>query len=555
MRERVVIAKKIIPLGVGHHPFSKKYEFTGYFDEPVPCLIATDYKAPKTVLELHYETNETEEFGMDDKNVLEEGFKENELTEQVQGIDKKSFKYAELFAGILGFGTALDDLGGEAVFISEIDKYAQQAITLMGKGDLLHGDITKINETEIPEHDLLVGGYPCQSFSLAGRRLGFEDMRGTLFFEIVRIAKEKRPKALLLENVKGLVSHDKGNTLSVMLHALNEIGYVLDINIMNSKYFDVPQNRERIFIVALREDLIEAEEWRETDGNTMLPKAKRRLVEEGLRTFNFDWPEQKVVTKRLRDVLLPNVDEKYYLSEEKTASLIKQLEKTGLRDTEGIAVEGNLKSDSTLIGSRERVWGENGVAGTLNATDYKQPRPIAFTESPDMVGHINVNGHDYLKRVYNPNAQSPTLATNGGGNTETKIAEEVRPVLTPERLEKRQNGRRFKENEEEAFTLTSQDRHGVAFGQFPTYRIRKLTPLEAFRLQSFSDEIFELIKYETEEVSKEILSKNPNHKKKQLFNGTERIERMSDSQLYKQAGNAVTVNVVREIGKRLLKYL
>src|SRR5690625_4442727 len=179
-----------------------------------------------------------------------------------------AFNYVSLFSGIGGFEQALNKLGGTCVFASEFDKFATQSYTALYGDDHLHGDITKIEAEEIPEHDLLVGGFPCQSFSVAGKRKGFEDTRGTLFFDIARIAAEKRPKALLLENVKGLVNHDKGNTLDVMIETLNEIGYVVDLDEIGSKYFGVPQNRERIFIVAIREDLIEQEEWLYTVGQT-----------------------------------------------------------------------------------------------------------------------------------------------------------------------------------------------------------------------------------------------------------------------------------------------
>lgn len=381
----------------------------------------------------------------------------------------------------------------------------------------------------------MIAVHNCQAFSVAGKRKGFEDTRGTLFFEIARIAKEKRPKALLLENVKGLVNHDKGRTLDVMIETLNEIGYVVDFEILNSKYFGVPQNRERIFIVAIREDLIEQEPWI-IKGNTIVPKGKRRISKyEWAKTFNFDWPEQTEVTTRLRDILESDVDEKYYLDEEKTAKLVAELE-------EQKAVPTRLKEESNTL-------------------------------EPQMIGHIDLKGHDSIKRVYNTDGVSPTLTTMGGGHREPKIAEEVRPVLTPDRLEKRQNGRRFKDDNEVSFTLTAQDRHGIAIReatkkgyaiaeegdsvniQFPNsktrrgrvgkqiantleasginqgvvesppkYRIRKLTPLECWRLQGFPDEAHDAVKNAG----------------------------ISDSQRYKQAGNAVTVNVVEAISKRLI---
>src|SRR5690625_1902803 len=211
------------------------------------------------------------------------------------------FTYASLFSGIGGFEKALDKLGGECVFSSEIDKFAAKAYeTLYGHKPT--GDVTKINAKDVPDHDLLVGGFPCQAFSVAGKRKGFEDTRGTLFFEIARIAKEKQPKALLLENVKGLVNHDKVRTLDIMMRTLNEIGYVVDFNVLNSKYFGVPQNRERIFIIAVREDLHGHEDWNEetTKGYTVVPKGKRRLMKyDWLKSFNFDFPTQEKVTTRL----------------------------------------------------------------------------------------------------------------------------------------------------------------------------------------------------------------------------------------------------------------
>ena len=479
---------------------------------------------------------------------------------------RKSFTYASLFSGIGGFEQALNKLGGICVFASEIDKFAARAYEVL-YGFKPDGDITKIDAKDIPDHDLLTAGFPCQAFSVAGKRKGFEDTRGTLFFEIARIAKEKRPKAMLLENVKGLVNHRKGETLDIMISVLNEIGYVIDFEVLNSKYFGVPQNRERIFIVAIREDLIEQEPWI-IKGNTIVPKGKRRISEyEWAKTFNFDWPEQTEVTTRLRDILESDVDEKYYLDEEKTAKLVAQLE-------EKDKIVGTVGHHP--FSKKYEFKGYNSeISPSLIATDYKSPKTVLESE-PQMLGHIDIKGHDTIKRVYSTDCVSPTLTTMGGGHREPKIAEEVRPVLTPDRLEKRQNGRRFKEDGEEMFTLTAQDRHGIAIReatkkgyaiaeegdsvnfQFPNsktrrgrvgkqiantleasginqgvvesppkYRIRKLTPLECWRLQGFPDEAHESVK----------------------------AAGISDSQRYKMAGNAVTVNVVEAISERLIKYL
>jgi len=165
---------------------------------------------------------------------------------------KPTFTFIDLFAGIGGFRIALQNLGGKCVFSSEIDKYAQQTY-LANFGELPFGDITKEEtKAKIPkEFDILCGGFPCQAFSIAGHQRGFEDTRGTLFFEIATVVKTHRPKVIFLENVKNLVSHDKGKTLQVILNTLKEIGYSVFFKVLNSMtHANVPQNRERIFVVA-----------------------------------------------------------------------------------------------------------------------------------------------------------------------------------------------------------------------------------------------------------------------------------------------------------------
>ena len=157
-------------------------------------------------------------------------------------------KCFSLFSGIGGFDLAMRNLGHETVGACEIDKYARSVYARQFPGVAIWENATTIKPKELPDFDILCAGFPCQSFSLAGKRRGFDDTRGSLFFEIARIAKEKRPSVLLLENVKGLLSHDKGKTFHTILATLDEIGYDVQWQIINSKYF-VPQNRERIFIV------------------------------------------------------------------------------------------------------------------------------------------------------------------------------------------------------------------------------------------------------------------------------------------------------------------
>lgn len=171
---------------------------------------------------------------------------------------KPTFKFIDLFAGIGGFRQAMQNLGGKCVFTSEWDKEAQKTY-FANFGEVPFGDITsELTKGFIPDDfDVLCAGFPCQAFSIAGKRGGFEDTRGTLFFDVAEIIRRKRPKAVFLENVKGLRNHDRGRTLGTILNTLREnLGYyVPDPQIINAKDFGLPQNRERIYIVAFRGDL------------------------------------------------------------------------------------------------------------------------------------------------------------------------------------------------------------------------------------------------------------------------------------------------------------
>lgn len=161
----------------------------------------------------------------------------------------KNYKFIDLFAGIGGFHLALSSFGAKCVFASEWDKHA--ADTYYQNFSILpYGDITKINETDIPEHDILCGGFPCQAFSISGKQKGFEDTRGTLFFDIARIVNYHKPKVLFLENVKNLAKHDNGNTLDIIIRTLENLEYKVFYKVLNTSNYGLPQNRERVYIVA-----------------------------------------------------------------------------------------------------------------------------------------------------------------------------------------------------------------------------------------------------------------------------------------------------------------
>jgi len=163
------------------------------------------------------------------------------------------YKFIDLFAGIGGFHYALKSFGAECVFASEIDEKASK-IYKTNHNLQPEGDITIIDEKEIPKHDILCGGFPCQAFSVSGKQKGFEDTRGTLFFDIARIVNHHRPKILFLENVKNFAKHDNGKTLKIVENILNEMNHSVYYKVLNTSRFGLPQNRERIYIIAFNND-------------------------------------------------------------------------------------------------------------------------------------------------------------------------------------------------------------------------------------------------------------------------------------------------------------
>ncbi|WP_144459219.1 DNA (cytosine-5-)-methyltransferase [Bacillus pumilus] len=420
----------------------------------------------------------------------------------------EKLKVMSLFSGIGAFEAALRNIGAEfeVVGFSEIDKYAIKSYCAIHNVDesLNYGDVSKIEKVKLPDFDILVGGSPCQSFSVAGQRKGFEDTRGTLFFQYIETLKEKQPKYFVFENVKGLINHDKGNTLNIMASAFSEVGYRIDMELLNSKYFNVPQNRERIFIVGIREDIIENCEWTvDLKRKDVLAKGKKRLKEFDLKTMIFRWPNHNEIKKVMKEILEDFVDDKYYLSKDKTEKLVSQLEKNG------------------------------------GAHSFKKQEEMNREIDPIMIGHVELKGHEAIRRVYSPRGMSPTLTTMGGGHREPKIllneipGSKSQPKIsvigtTLETGAKGTNSRHW--IHEADFNLigtidaTTYKQPKQIFGESTNYRIRKLTPLECWRLQAFDDKDFE----------------------KAIGVG------VSNTQLYKQAGNSITVTVLEEIFKELL---
>lgn len=235
--------------------------------------------------------------------------------------DKKEvkFKFIDLFAGIGGFHIAMHANNGECVFASEWDKHSREVYEAnyskispeMFKKKKFAGDINEVNLDTIPDFDVLCAGFPCQPFSNAGLRMGFEDMRGTLFFRIAEIIKDKKekdkaPQVILLENVKGLRNHDKGRTLKTILHSLDELGYQYTSEVLNAKNFGLPQNRERIFIVAwLKTSKVNSFQFPYgIDDNDNIIYSKEEA----------EWKSKKT---KLGEILLPekDIDPKYTISD------------------------------------------------------------------------------------------------------------------------------------------------------------------------------------------------------------------------------------------------
>ncbi|NOT46347.1 MAG: DNA (cytosine-5-)-methyltransferase [Acidobacteria bacterium] len=261
-------------------------------------------------------------------------------------VTKAKFSFIDLFAGIGGIRLAYHNLGGRCVFSSEWNKFAKVTYE-RNFGEVPFGDITSFDEKGIPDHDLLVAGFPCQPFSIAGvskkaalgRQHGFLDKtQGTLFFDIARILREKRPKAFMLENVKNLLSHDKGKTFAVIAGTLDDLGYSITYKVLDGKHF-VPQHRERIFIVGFRSDVAPSNE--------------------------FEFPQLEGIPKRLIDILEPSPESKYTL----TAHLWNYLQ--------GYAAKHKAKGNGFGFGMTDL----EGISRTLSARYYKDGSEILIPQA------------------------------------------------------------------------------------------------------------------------------------------------------------------------------
>ncbi|NLL72965.1 MAG: DNA cytosine methyltransferase, partial [Clostridiales bacterium] len=243
------------------------------------------------------------------------------------------FTFIDLFAGLGGFRIALESFGARCVYSSEWDSHVRQ-VYIDNFGDIPDGDITKVDESSIPDHDILCAGFPCQAFSISGKQHGFEDSRGTLFFDVARIVRAKRPKVVFMENVKNFASHDNGKTLSIVKLIMEELGYTFYQKVLNAVDYGIPQNRERIYMVCFRNDL-------------------------NIKDFNF--PKRIPLQKHVEDFLIKNEEEVKHLYIQRS-------------DTYFNGVEDNLYSNKPIRlgivnkgGQGERIYSTKGIAITLSA--------------------------------------------------------------------------------------------------------------------------------------------------------------------------------------------
>lgn len=200
--------------------------------------------------------------------------------------NKNNLKFIDLFCGLGGFRIAFENQKCKCVFSSDIDLNVQKTY-FNNFDEKPYGDITKIDEKDIPNHNILCAGFPCQSFSIAGKRLGFDDVRGTMFFEVARIIKAKKPEALFLENVKGLTNHDGGKTLQTILSIITDLGYDYTYKVLNAKDYNVPQNRERWYCICFRKDLnININEFKFPDKQPLNIKIKHLIIDTNDTKYN-----------------------------------------------------------------------------------------------------------------------------------------------------------------------------------------------------------------------------------------------------------------------------
>ena len=409
-------------------------------------------------------------------------------------------KFLDLFAGIGGFRLGMEAAGHECVGFCEIDQFARKSYKAIHdtKGEFEFHDITRVTDDTIRgigSVDAICGGFPCQAFSIAGKRRGFQDTRGTLFFEIARFASILRPKYLFLENVTGLLSHDNGNTFETILGALDELGYDAEWQVFNSKNFGVPQNRERLFIVGHLRGAGGREIFPFRGDDTEIDSKQSKINKVGnIRKMGKSQSGDVVSVDSLAPTLCSTTTQKDPLKVAIQVLVCGRLPgkfemPNRVYDPEGIAPTirtmqgGGLEPKIIQRGHGYNQGGEHDTAPTLTSNSWQENNLLAIKEA-------TAKGYSEEAVGDSVNLSHPNSTTRRG-----RVGKQV------------------------ANTLLTGEEQGVVT---PNFRIRKLTPRECWRLQGFPDWAFD---------------------RAQAVN--------SNSQLYKQAGNSVTLNVIEAIARRL----
>lgn len=458
-----------------------------------------------------------------------------------------------LFSGIGAFEKALQrqNIPYKLVGFSEIDKYAITAYcAIHGVDESLNlGDITKIDLNKVPDCDIITHGSPCQSFSVAGKGEGGDKGSGTrssLMWYTVEIVKHKLPKYVIWENVKGVLSKKHKHNFDQYLNELEKLGYNNYYEVLNSKDYGIPQNRERVYVISIRKD-----------------------ADKG----NFEFPEPFDNGLRLKDLLEDEVEEKYYINNEKTEKLLSTLNgKEILPGGVNVSKKGEVFDNNTEVASCLHARDYKGLGNQSmtavavpcltpdrinkrqNGRRFKTDGEPMFTLTAQdrhgilQIGNI-VNTGNFKNpqrgRIYSPEGISPTLNTVGGGGLEPKILENNLKFIgglgnkdwvgDGKKLSRNYpQGERVYDSKGVACSQTAQGGGtGSYTGLYLTdYRIRKLTPLECWRLMDFDDEDYWKARRALEE---------------KYYNGRDR----SNSQMYKMAGNSITVGVLELIFKNL----
>lgn len=406
-------------------------------------------------------------------------------------------KIFEAFAGIgtQRMGLERANIDHEVVGICEIDKFAINSYEAIHGQVKNHGDISKINTKDLPDFDLFTYSFPCQDISTAGKQAGFDKGSGTrssLLWECEKIIKDKKPKYLLMENVKALTFKKNMSGFNNWLKILEDIGYKNYWKVLNAKDYGVPQNRERVFCVSI----LEGEE--------------------------FTFPEKQELTTRLKDVLEDKVDEKYYLSNDRAKQLAKIIINDDIKEKS--VYDGSIKSPKAKNIANCLAGRERGVVNFQSSGNVVVEPKIIQTHK--LKSETRNNPDRY--KVFNINGISPALLTCQGGGHQPciQIKNGTRKGYINacsgdgiDLINPNNDNRRGRVQKESTQTLICGDNRGVVTDDL---RIRKLTPLEYWRLMGINDEDF----YKAQKVN-------------------------SNSQLYKQAGNAIVVDVLKEIFKNL----